>query len=104
MYLNFRSTGSSSAWPAWYGIIVAELIVVLGSPLIWKEIGFKRTHLIERMSLLTLIVFGEGVIVMLKAVNAVEKGAAYGVGWSMSVFAVVGACIVIIVSLPSNTP
>ena len=81
----------------WYLIIVIELLCILGSSLIWKVVGFKHTHLVERMGLLTLIIIGEGIIVMLKAVNAVEKGAAYGAGWRGSTFAVVTASIGIIV-------
>lgn len=53
------------------------------------------------MGLLTLIIIGEGIIVMLKAVNVVEKGSSYvyGVAWRASSFSIVTASIGIIVSL-----
>lgn len=92
LWFSFN-TYSRMSWVAWYPIIFIELVTVCGASTVWKDIGFKRTHLVERMRLLTLIVMGEGIIVMLKAVNAVEKGATSGVGWSVSTFCIVGASI-----------
>jgi low temperature requirement protein LtrA len=70
----------------------------MGSSSYWKVLSFKRTHLVERLGLLTLIIIGEGVIVMLKAVNAVEKGQTYGRGWTASIFFIVAAAVGILVS------
>lgn len=38
----------------------------------WKVVGFKKTHLVERMSLLTLYILGEGVIDVLKSIGKVS--------------------------------
>lgn len=70
----------------------------MGSSMKWKVVSFKQTHLVERMGLLTLIVIGEGIIVMLKAVNTVEKGAGWGRGWTPSIFFVVACAVMILVS------
>ncbi|KAA8906713.1 bacterial low temperature requirement A protein-domain-containing protein [Sphaerosporella brunnea] len=94
LYFSFNS--SLQSYVIWYAIIIVELVVVFASSNIWKIIGFKYTHLVERLGLLTLIILGEGIIVMLKAVNAVEKGNSYGAGWSVQTFGVVGAAIGVI--------
>lgn len=70
----------------------------MGSSAHWKVVSFKRTHLVERLGLLTLIILGEGIIVMLKAVNSVEKGSVYGRGWSASIFFIVACAVGILVS------
>lgn len=51
------------------------------------------------MGLLTLIVIGEGIIVMLKAVNTVAKASA----WDGSAFGVVLSALAIIVCIQSCT-
>jgi hypothetical protein len=53
----------------WYIIMVLEAIGVLVISIIWKMLSFKKTHLMERMSLLTLIVIGEGAIGVTKTVS-----------------------------------
>lgn len=84
-------------------MILVEVIAVMAASSIWKVVSFKQTHLVERLGLLTLIIIGEGIIVMLKAVNTVEKGSAYGRGWSASIFFIV-ACAVGILVRPLNPP
>ncbi|KAF8418749.1 bacterial low temperature requirement A protein-domain-containing protein [Tirmania nivea] len=93
LYFSFLGSSAPSTYIAWYGIIFIEVIAVMASSAIWKVVSFKRTHLVERLGLLTLIILGEGIIVMLKAVNSVEKGSTYGRGWSASIFFIV-ACAV----------
>ena len=67
----------------------------------WEIVSFEHTHLVERMGLLTLIVLGEGIIVMLKAINAIVKG----VGWTGGLAGVVIAALSIIVSaIPLHYP
>lgn len=53
----------------WYIIMILETIGVLVISIIWKMLSFKKTHLMERMSLLTLIVIGEGAIGVTKTVS-----------------------------------
>lgn len=40
---------------AWYGIAVAEAAAVITISSIWRVVSFKRTHLVERVGLLSLI-------------------------------------------------
>jgi low temperature requirement protein LtrA len=48
------------------------MVLNIGLSSKWKVLGFKRTHLVERMSLLTLYILGEGVIDVLKSVGKVR--------------------------------
>ncbi|KAK7709226.1 hypothetical protein SLS57_008761 [Botryosphaeria dothidea] len=52
----------------WYIIIGIEVAVVIGTASIWRKLSFKKTHLMERMGLLTLIIIGEGAIGVTKTV------------------------------------
>jgi low temperature requirement protein LtrA len=52
-------------------IAVVEMILNIAISSRWKVVGFKRTHLVERMSLLTLYILGEGVIDVLKSIGTV---------------------------------
>ncbi|KAH7057111.1 bacterial low temperature requirement A protein-domain-containing protein [Macrophomina phaseolina] len=52
----------------WYIIIGIEVAVVIGTASIWRKLSFKKTHLMERMGLLTLIIIGEGAIGATKTV------------------------------------
>ncbi|KAA8892620.1 bacterial low temperature requirement A protein-domain-containing protein [Sphaerosporella brunnea] len=93
LYFTFQGSPAPKTYIAWYGIILIEVFAVCTSSSIWNVLSFKHTHLVERLGLLTLIIIGEGIIVMLKAVNAVEKGSTYGRGWTASIFFIV-ACAV----------
>lgn len=75
-----------------------EVGAVIATSSIWRTVSFKKTHLVERMGLLTLIILGEGIIVMLKAINSIVRG----FGWTGSTVGVVISALLIIVSiLPS---
>lgn len=52
-----------------YAVVGFEAIVVLGVAMIWRTLSFKKTHIVERMGLLTLIVIGEGAIGVTKTVT-----------------------------------
>lgn len=54
--------GSDHTYVAWYVVAILETIVATTVSSIWRNISFKGTHLIQRMSLLTLIILGEGVM------------------------------------------
>lgn len=53
----------------WYIVMAVESCVVIAISSIWRMLSFKKTHLMERMSLLTLIVIGEGAIGVTKTVS-----------------------------------
>jgi low temperature requirement protein LtrA len=64
-----------SLYMIWYAIMIAEAIVVITISCCWRMLSFKKTHLMERMSLLTIIVIGEGAIGVTKTVGRImSKG------------------------------
>ncbi|KAF2214923.1 hypothetical protein CERZMDRAFT_19998, partial [Cercospora zeae-maydis SCOH1-5] len=48
----------------WYVVAILETVIATTISSIWRNISFKGTHLVQRMSLLTLIILGEGVIAL----------------------------------------
>lgn len=61
--------GHQGIYIVWYIIMVLEAVGVITISCCWRMLSFKRTHLMERMSLLTLIVIGEGAIGVTKTVS-----------------------------------
>lgn len=60
--MTFNSKSISLGHIAWYVILFVEAIAVLTVSSIWRMLSFKETHMNERLSLLTMIIIGEGVI------------------------------------------
>jgi low temperature requirement protein LtrA len=56
-------------YTVWYAVMGFESVAVIAISCFWKMLSFKKTHLMERMSLLTLIVIGEGAIGATKTVS-----------------------------------
>ncbi|KAF2741190.1 hypothetical protein EJ04DRAFT_507599 [Polyplosphaeria fusca] len=56
-------------YSVWYVVMILESAGVVIISCIWRMLSFKKTHLMERMSLLTLIVIGEGAIGVTKTVS-----------------------------------
>ncbi|OCL03444.1 hypothetical protein AOQ84DRAFT_302786, partial [Glonium stellatum] len=67
------TTTKSSVYVAWYIISIVETLLTTAVSCRWRVISFKGTHLIERMSLLTLIILGEGIIVVCKSISKIVK-------------------------------
>lgn len=53
----------------WYAVSALESVAVIAISCFWRMLSFKKTHLMERMSLLTIIVIGEGAIGVTKTVS-----------------------------------
>jgi len=60
---------TSIAYMVWYIVSILETIGILTISGIWRIITFDRTHMVQRMSLLTLIILGEGIIIITKALS-----------------------------------
>lgn len=63
----------SNVYIAWYIIAISETILTVTVSCIWRIISFKGTHMVQRMSLLTLIMLGEGIIVICKSISKIVK-------------------------------
>ena len=55
-------TSKRLVYLVWYIMMALEAIGVIAISSFWRMLSFKKTHLMERMSLLTIIVIGEGAI------------------------------------------
>ncbi|KAF2003054.1 hypothetical protein P154DRAFT_487403 [Amniculicola lignicola CBS 123094] len=58
---------------AWYVIGISETILTVLVSCFMRVISFKGTHMVQRMSLLTLIILGEGIIVICKGISLIVK-------------------------------
>ncbi|GIZ45783.1 hypothetical protein CKM354_000893600 [Cercospora kikuchii] len=61
------ANGDNHTYWTWYGMAVLETIIITGISMRYRNLSFEGTHLVERMSLLTLIILGEGAIATAKA-------------------------------------
>lgn len=103
LLFTFRSNTSGRPYIVWYAIAVLEAVVVFlsSSQSQWRHVvSFKRTNLNERCGLLTLIILGEGIIVLTKAMNNVVKGE----NFSSAIIAQIISAVLIIVTLPFTLP
>lgn len=83
----------SNVYIAWYIIGVCETALTVAVSCHWRIISFKGTHMVQRMSLLTLIILGEGIIVICKSISKVIKN---DYQWTPAVTGqVVGAVLII---------
>jgi len=85
----------SNAYIAWYIIAISETILTVAVSCIpkWKAISFKGTHMVQRMSLLSLIILGEGIIVICKSISKIVKNEFL---WSAAVVSQIIAAVLII--------
>jgi low temperature requirement protein LtrA len=72
----------SNVYIAWYVIALSETVLTVTVSCVWRIISFKGTHMVQRMSLLTLIILGEGIIVICKSISKIVKNEYL---WSLSV-------------------
>ncbi|KAL2071971.1 hypothetical protein VTL71DRAFT_11314 [Oculimacula yallundae] len=67
--LSFTDKAVSNAHIIWWIVLPAESIIVVTISSVWRTLSFKETHINERLSLLTMIIIGEGVIGVTKTVG-----------------------------------
>ncbi|OCK80277.1 hypothetical protein K432DRAFT_434855 [Lepidopterella palustris CBS 459.81] len=64
---------TTNVYIAWYVIAILETALTTAVSCKWRIISFKGTHMQQRMSLLTLIILGEGIIVIAKSISKIVK-------------------------------
>jgi len=83
LYLDLFSTfepaymATNRAYYAWYAVAILEIAIVTLISSHWKIISPKSTHLVQRMSLLTLIILGEGTMGLAKTFRSIVKAGAF---------------------------
>lgn len=76
--LSFGFRGShDSVYLVWYALAAVETCLNVGLSLRFDVLSFRGTHLVNRMVLLTLIVLGEGIAVLCRAVLTVQNSHAW---------------------------
>lgn len=83
---NLNSQNGNRSYITWYVIAICETILATAISMKWRAISFKGTHLVQRMSLLTLIIIGEGVIGVAEKCQMVVQGSD-ALEWSASTVA-----------------
>jgi low temperature requirement protein LtrA len=85
----------SNVYIAWYVIGISETLLTVGVSCIshFRAINFKGTHMVQRMSLLTLIILGEGIIVICKSISKIVKNEFL---WTAAVVGQIIAAVLII--------
>ncbi|KAF1929269.1 uncharacterized protein M421DRAFT_419791 [Didymella exigua CBS 183.55] len=66
-----NANAPTALYMIFYGVVIAESIITITISCSWRMLSFKKTHLMERMSLLTIIVIGEGAIGVTKTVGRI---------------------------------
>ena len=64
---------NSHGYLAWYVLGGLEVMLTAGLSLFWDVLSFEGTHLINRMSLLTFIIIGEGIAVVSTYITLIVK-------------------------------
>lgn len=77
MYFVFGH-GSQHIWMVWFALFGLEALAIMGLSAFVPGLNFAETHLNVRMALLTLIIMGEGVILLARTVNKIVGGG----GWT----------------------
>ncbi|KAH8591150.1 bacterial low temperature requirement A protein-domain-containing protein [Bisporella sp. PMI_857] len=80
----------------WYVIAIAETVLNIAVTSRWKVVTFKGTHLVQRMSLLTLIILGEGIIVVCKSISKIVKNQKGSFAWTPATVGTITSAVVVI--------
>ena len=75
LYFSFRGNPvvfNTHGIIGWYIIIGVEAFIILLVSGRWKFLSFRKTPLVERLGLLTLIILGEGIIGLCNSIRKVE--------------------------------
>jgi low temperature requirement protein LtrA len=72
--LTFGFTSSdSNTFIAWYVVSAVEVLLTFALSNMWHFLAFTKTHLMKRLTLLTVIILGDGIVSMCDKVVAIVK-------------------------------
>ena len=78
LFFSFGRASDDSSIIAWYVVITLEACVILMISGKYKFLSFRRTCIVERLGLLTLIILGEGVIGLCSSIQKVGTDQKFG--------------------------
>lgn len=70
---RFKQVENSRVYITWYFTSGAEVVATLIISYVWPVMDFSRTHLIKRLTLLTVMMLGDGLINIAKEVVTIVK-------------------------------
>jgi low temperature requirement protein LtrA len=70
---RFNDGKPSRVFMTWYIISAAEAIATLVMSYVWPVMSFSRTHLIKRLTLITVMILGDGLVNIAKEVVTMVK-------------------------------
>ncbi|OAA32178.1 hypothetical protein AAL_01510 [Moelleriella libera RCEF 2490] len=85
---RFTDNKNSRVFVTWYVISALEAVATLAISYFWPVMGFSQTHLIKRMTLLTVMMLGDGLVNIAKEIVIIVKSS---VGWSADTIGAVTA-------------
>ncbi|GME49144.1 putative low temperature requirement a protein [Neofusicoccum parvum] len=88
----------------WWVILFLEGVGTVTISCFWRMLSFKKTHLVERMGLLTLIVIGEGAIGVTKTVSKMMGKYGLDVEGTLLVLCIVFVLVFLFLTYFDNTP
>ena len=99
LFFAFKSRGDkiNHTCIVWYVVAILETLIATCVSSVWRRgrvISFKGSHLVQRMSLLTLIILGEGVMGLAKQCQAIVKSKVFD--FSGSTITNIGSAVLII--------
>lgn len=73
IYFGFKQGRKSDIFIAWYLVSGAEVIVTILLSNCYTVLSLTRTHIIRRLTLLTVIIIGDGIIQVAREVVTIVK-------------------------------
>ncbi|KAG4436442.1 hypothetical protein IFR05_008076 [Cadophora sp. M221] len=97
-FFGFKPDASTKSYVyiSWYIIAVIETALNIFVTSCWKVVSFKGTHLVQRMTLLTLIILGEGIIVICKSITSIVKNEKASAAWTLAAIGAVLSAVMIV--------
>ncbi|KAH8663550.1 bacterial low temperature requirement A protein-domain-containing protein [Tricladium varicosporioides] len=89
----FKKGTNSKVYIVWYVTAILETTINVTISANWKVLSFEGSHLVQRMSLLTLIILGEGVIGICKSISTIVETEA---GWTAPLVVTVVAAVTLL--------
>ena len=68
---GFKESGTQALWVVWFVVTGVEIVISVWASLRWSVLSFQGTHLTNRVSLLTFILMGEGIVTVCSAVTKI---------------------------------
>ena len=94
MIIASHTGSSNNIYYLWYVLSFLEAAAILTASGKWKALGFRKTHLLERIGLLSMIVVGEGVIGVTKTIGKLMGSAGPDIRSVQQVISIIAVLVI----------